>query len=120
MNLRSNLAARRTLLLLACTLPGAVAPATASEPWIAPGDMQVRHDLQLLVDSGVIELPLTAWPIAVSDIAFALSAPRSQPRAAAVAGPLSVEQPASSQLTSAQHAAWSRLHAIAQQGRLAG
>ena len=35
--------------------------------------MQVRHDIQLLVDSGVIDLPMTYWPIAASDLANALS-----------------------------------------------
>ena len=47
-------------------------PAGAGEPWIAPGNLQVRHDLQLLVDSGVIDLPITYWPIATSDLAHAL------------------------------------------------
>jgi hypothetical protein len=56
-------------ILLVC------ATATAGEPWIAPGDTQARHDLQLLVDEGVINLPVSAWPIAVSDLANALDAP---------------------------------------------
>ncbi|MEI2811584.1 MAG: hypothetical protein V9F00_15710 [Nocardioides sp.] len=32
----------------------------------------MRHDVQLLVDSGVIDLPVSAWPIAASDLANAL------------------------------------------------
>ncbi|MGL6223305.1 MAG: hypothetical protein ACRC6L_06945, partial [Steroidobacteraceae bacterium] len=47
-------------------------PVGAGEPWIAPGNVQVRHDVQLLVDSGVIDLPMSAWPIAASDLANAL------------------------------------------------
>jgi len=43
-----------------------------AEPLAAPGDMRLRHDLQLLNDSGVINVPLTAWPIALGDIHGAL------------------------------------------------
>jgi hypothetical protein len=59
-----------SLGLLALALSGA---AHAGEPWIAPGNVQVRHDIQLLVDGGVINLPTTYWPIATSDLANALS-----------------------------------------------
>jgi hypothetical protein len=59
--------------LLAGLLVGPAAG--AGEPWLAPGDAQARHDLQLLVDEGVINLPVSAWPIAVSDLANALDAP---------------------------------------------
>ena len=53
-------------LLLLTLLPASL---EAGEPWLAPGDVQVRHDIQLLVDAGVINLPMSAWPIAVSDLA---------------------------------------------------
>jgi hypothetical protein len=46
--------------------------ANAGEPWIAPGNVQVRHDIQLLVDSGVMDMPMSGWPIATSDLARAL------------------------------------------------
>lgn len=39
-----------------------------AEPWISPGDLQLRNDLQLLNDSGVMNIPLTSWPVAVGDI----------------------------------------------------
>jgi len=39
--------------------------AVAGEPWLAPGNMQARHDLQMLVDDGILELPVSGWPIAV-------------------------------------------------------
>jgi len=55
------------LALLAC------APVRAGEPWIAPGDARLRHDIELLVDEGVIDLPISAWPIAVPDVAAALA-----------------------------------------------
>ena len=46
--------------------------ASSAEPLAAPGDTRLRHDLQLLSDSGVINVPLTAWPIALGDIHVAL------------------------------------------------
>ena len=58
------------LAFLGFLVPGS--SASAGEPWIAPGNTQVRHDVQLLVDSGVIDLPVSAWPIAASDLANAL------------------------------------------------
>ena len=70
---------RTFLAFLAFLVSGALA--SAGEPWIAPGNTQVRHDVQLLVDSGVIDLPMSAWPIAASDLANALSKiPDSVPR----------------------------------------
>jgi len=47
--------------------------AFAGEPWVAPGDLQVRHDLQMLVDDGVIDIPVSEWPIASADISRALT-----------------------------------------------
>ena len=83
----------------------------AGEPWLAPGDVRVRHDLQMLVDDGVIDLPVSAWPIAVSDVAAALARiPRSRTPAGSQPG-------ASGALTSAQQAAVDRLRRIASQGR---
>lgn len=55
-------------LVLSCTvLSGAWAG-----PILPPGDMQLRSDLQLLNDSGVTNVPLTAWPIAIGDVHVAL------------------------------------------------
>ena len=39
-----------------------------AEPWAGTGDLRMRNDLQLLNDSGVINVPLTAWPVAWGDI----------------------------------------------------
>ncbi len=61
---------RILLLVLAGLLAGPVA--LAGEPWLAPGDLQVRHDIQMLVDDGVIDIPLSEWPIAASDVSRAL------------------------------------------------
>ena len=62
----------RAILLAGIAAVLACAPAVAGEPWIAPGDSQVRHDIELLVDEGVMNLPISSWPIAVSDLAAAL------------------------------------------------
>ena len=50
----------------------AIAGAASAEPLAAPGDMRLRHDLQLLNDSGVINIPLTAWPVSLGDVHNAL------------------------------------------------
>ncbi len=46
----------------------AAPPTAIAEPLSAPGDTRLRHDLQLLNDSGVINVPLSAWPLALGDI----------------------------------------------------
>jgi len=40
-----------------------------ADPMAAPGDLRLRHDLQLLADSGLLNIPLTSWPIPWGDIA---------------------------------------------------
>ena len=47
-------------------------PAIA-EPWAPPGDLRLRHDLQLLNDTGATNLPLTTWPLSWGDIGRGLS-----------------------------------------------
>ncbi len=32
-------------------------------PWIAPGDSELRHHLQLLADAGLLTTPITTWPL---------------------------------------------------------
>ncbi len=61
----------RSLLavLASCWLAGMA----DAEPWAGPGDVRLRNDLQLLNDSGVINIPLTAWPIAWGDVYTSLS-----------------------------------------------
>ncbi len=41
-------------------------------PWASPDDILVRHDLQILSDSGILDIPLNTWPIAWGDVAFNL------------------------------------------------
>ncbi len=40
-----------------------------AEPWLAPGDLALRHDVQMLADAGVLKGPMNAWPLHWSDIA---------------------------------------------------
>ena len=42
-------------------------PAHAAS-WADPGDILLRHDLQLLADSGLLQAPLTTWPLSWRDI----------------------------------------------------
>jgi len=58
----------RTLLglFLSCVL---AYPLAHAQPWIPPGDLALRHDLQLLADSGIIKAPINAWPLSWGDIA---------------------------------------------------
>ena len=37
--------------------------AAQADPWLSPGDVQARQDVELLADTGVIDLPITTWPI---------------------------------------------------------
>lgn len=55
-------------LLVALTLAVPAAPAAAADPWIAPGDPRLRHDLQLLADEGIVGAPLTTWPVSWSEV----------------------------------------------------
>jgi len=61
--------AKFLLALLVCIPIGALA-----EPLVAPGDTRLRHDLELLNDSGVINVPLTAWPVSLGDVHNAIGA----------------------------------------------
>ncbi len=39
-----------------------------AKPWLDAGDMQLRHELQILSDAGMLDAPLTTWPLASKDI----------------------------------------------------
>ncbi|MBV6422325.1 MAG: hypothetical protein NAOJABEB_00103 [Steroidobacteraceae bacterium] len=56
----------RHLLALAMIL---AVPGVHAAPWLAPGDLTMRHDIELLADAGVIRGPVTTWPISWPDIA---------------------------------------------------
>ena len=39
-----------------------------ANPWLDTGDMKLRHELQMLSDAGVLDAPITTWPLASKDI----------------------------------------------------
>ncbi len=39
-----------------------------AEPWVSAGDERTRHHLQILADSGKINVPLTTWPLMWSGV----------------------------------------------------
>jgi hypothetical protein len=45
-----------------------------ANPWLPPGDESIRHDLQLLADAGLVNVPLSTWPVSWPDVARGLSA----------------------------------------------
>ena len=61
------------LLLFVLMLLSNQANELHASPWAIPGDLVLRHDIQILVDSGIINMPITTWPLAWGDIAYNLS-----------------------------------------------
>ena len=47
-----------------------------AKPWLDPGDVRLRHELQLLSDSGLLTAPISAWPLSSKDIEANLKAPK--------------------------------------------
>lgn len=64
----------RAFGLLGILLASHAVPVAAG-PLAAPGDVGLRHDLQLLADHGLLGAPLTTWPLPWADIAASLAAP---------------------------------------------
>ena len=60
-----NRACAFLILVITLQLPAT----TSADPWLAPGDVSMRHDLELLADVGVIKGPITQWPLPWPDIA---------------------------------------------------
>jgi len=94
-------------------------PAVAGEPWLAPGDIRVRHDIELLVDEGVIDLPISRWPIPVSDLAAALDKAKLPTAVEPSTGKpgKGARKPVKNSLAPAISAALARLRLIASEGR---
>jgi hypothetical protein len=40
-----------------------------ADPWLVPGDVGLRSDIQLLADAGLLKGPVTTWPMSWADIA---------------------------------------------------
>lgn len=59
-------------VVLCCWTQTAVA-----DPWLAPGDVELRSDVQLLADEGVVRTPVTSWPLSWADVVRDLDSVRS-------------------------------------------
>lgn len=59
----------RALILSLCLAP----LAGRADPWLNPGDIQARQDVELLSDTGVIDIPITTWPLPWGSIAAQLA-----------------------------------------------
>lgn len=46
----------------------AVSASASASPWLDPGNLALRHDIQVLADAGVLEGPVTSWPLSWGDI----------------------------------------------------
>ena len=63
---------------------------SVADPLIAPGELRLWHDISTLVDTGVIEAPVTTWPLPWADIAYALDDSGQAAERAANGGPAAV------------------------------
>ena len=69
----SEAGARRVFLLVVLlALAGFAVRRAQADPWASPGEIGVRNDIEILVDSGVIDIPVTTWPIPWGSVAHAL------------------------------------------------
>ena len=64
-----NWSVRLWAVACAAAMLCAAGGAEASQVWAEVGDGRFRSDVELLADSGVIDLPLNDWPIPMADIA---------------------------------------------------
>ncbi|MGF1605619.1 MAG: capsule assembly Wzi family protein [Rhodothalassiaceae bacterium] len=62
------------------TLALLAAPAVARSPWIDPGDRLIRHDVELLKAYGLIDGPITTWPISWKHVERSLAAIQDRTR----------------------------------------
>ncbi|MGD9597539.1 MAG: capsule assembly Wzi family protein [Steroidobacteraceae bacterium] len=62
--------------LAAVVLLLSMEPGARAAPWLAPGDLTMRHDIELLADAGILRGPVTTWPISWPDIARGVNAAR--------------------------------------------
>ena len=73
------------------------ATTASADPWLAPGDVALRHDIELLADEGIIRSPVTTWPMSWPDIARDVNAASQNGYSAGVEQALSRVQRAARQ-----------------------
>lgn len=59
-------------LLLSILLAASISANTYAAPWITTDDIRLRADIQLLADSGVINVPVTTYPLMWESIASSI------------------------------------------------
>jgi hypothetical protein len=40
-----------------------------AQPWLARGDIQLRHDVERLADEGIVDSPVSTWPLSWPELA---------------------------------------------------
>jgi hypothetical protein len=60
--------------LLVVLVLALIHPSTMAAPWINTGDEAARHHIQTLVDSGLVDSTITAWPLMWSHLKQSLDA----------------------------------------------
>lgn len=59
---------RRHRIAGALALTVLAGPAALADAFLAPGDVGLRADLERLSDAGLIDMPLSAWPLSAADV----------------------------------------------------
>lgn len=62
-------AGRLSRQLMLASVAVLVTATAVAEPWVGPGDVRLRHDLQRLADAGLLTGPSLSWPVAWSQVA---------------------------------------------------
>lgn len=65
---------KRFFIAVGAVVMALVVSPAAADPWAKPGDLALRHDIQLLADAGIIKSPVTTWPIPWGTVAADLAA----------------------------------------------
>jgi hypothetical protein len=71
---RSGFVVRWVAVWLAAVVVTVGRSVAGADPWVAPGDSALRHDLQWLADEGIMTAPTTTWPMAREELARAVRA----------------------------------------------
>ncbi|MDF1644204.1 MAG: capsule assembly Wzi family protein [Pseudomonadales bacterium] len=64
---------RNIFIAFACLMGGVIAANGNAAPWTPTEDLRLRVELQRVTDAGLIQIPLTSWPIPWADIEYALN-----------------------------------------------
>ena len=68
----------KKFIFIACVLALIEIKPLQATPWVMPDNLLIRHDIQILVDSGALNIPISTWPIAWGDIAYNLTKNESE------------------------------------------